>query len=106
MMEMETDGLTWKSNTKNLKYTRFLNIVIPESKKSMKESVLKDSKRKSNPISFEIEYTLGKLFSEEIKLIRDLQIINSELCFRYDFNAVTLFSVLDNNEKGYIKQEK
>jgi len=57
-------------------------------------------------ISFEVEYTLAKLFTEEIRLIQSLQLVNSELSKRYDFNAVTFFSFLDNDELGHIESDK
>ena len=57
-------------------------------------------------ISFEVEYTFAKLLAEEFKLIQNLQVVNNELSKRYDFNAVTLFSLLDDNECGNIKSEQ
>ncbi len=84
-------------------------MIVASSRSMLKDLAIEreHSSTQSNfQISFEVEYTLSKLLTEEIDFIKTLQVINTKLTNRYDFNAVSLFAVLDNNQVGQIKMEK
>ena len=57
-------------------------------------------------ISYEIEYSLVRLFEKELDLVRNLTLIVKDLSLRYDYNTYKLFSQLDEFNLNYLTIEK
>jgi len=57
-------------------------------------------------LPYDVEYSLAKLLDRELELGRNIQLILSELSYRYDFNALDLFGCLDNYKLGFLTAEK
>jgi hypothetical protein len=54
----------------------------------------------------DIEYSLSKVFEKELELVRNADIVISDIKTRYDFNVSDIFSVLDLNYFNYLNTEK
>ena len=82
-----------------LSYSEFLNIVLSnnnyELRKSAREKIC--SNYDISTLSFNIEYSLVKLFQKELDLIRTTRILIDKLKSRNDFNVHDLFHYV----KGY-----
>ena len=82
-----------------LSYSEFLNIVLSnnnyELRKSAREKIC--SNYDISTLSFNIEYSLIKLFQKELDLIRTTRILIDKLKSRNDFNVHDLFHYV----KGY-----
>ena len=90
---------------------RFINFVVSETKPSLKRlamdaSIYSSSTNEYTLISFEIEYTLSKIFVQEIELGKNLFRMLHQLSQCYDFNCFDLFKVLDNFNQNIISEEK
>jgi hypothetical protein len=55
---------------------------------------------------YDVEYSLSKLFDRELDLVRNLQLVVSDLSFRYDYTVNNFFNALDNYNLGYLTSEK
>ena len=77
-----------------LSYSEFLNLVVNEKNFTLKrhgrENVSHVKTRLTLP--FDVEYSLAKVFERELDLIRNLQIVLSDLKLRRDFNVYELYS--------------
>lgn len=72
-----------------LSYCEFLNLV--QSEKSVKRTNAYSS---SNKLSFNVEYSLGKVLEKEIGLVRNITSLLSDLKARYDFNVHEVYHLL------------
>jgi hypothetical protein len=55
-------------------------------------------------LSYDVEYSLTKLFERELDLVRNLELGLSDLKSRYDFNVYDLYSILE--AYSYLTKEK
>ena len=74
-----------------LSYCEFLNLV--QSEKSYKKT---NNYSSSNKLSFNVEYSVGKVLEKEIGLVRNITSILSDLKARYDFNVHEVYHLLKN----------
>jgi hypothetical protein len=65
-----------------------------------------NNKYESYLLYTEVEYSLSKLLSKELELVKDVEIILSDLKTRYDFNISAIFNLLDQNGLNDITKEK
>ena len=56
--------------------------------------------------SYEIEYSLVKLFERELEIVKNLNYMIKDLSVRYDYNAYKLFSQMDEYNLSYLTAEK
>ncbi len=54
----------------------------------------------------EVEYSLCKLIEKELELVRDIEIIISDLKTRFDFDVNLIFGLLDLNVMNVIGRDK
>ena len=73
----------------SLSYCEFLNLV--QSEKSLRRS---NTYARSDKLSFNVEYSLGKLLEKEISLVRNVTSLLSELRMRCDFNVHEVYHLL------------
>lgn len=91
-----------------ISYTEFLAIVLPQEQEALKRRVLNREAypRMSRPrLPYDVEYSLARLFEEELRYFRSaaddrIQLINS-----IDFSALNCFKALDDNSQGYLDFE-
>lgn len=72
-----------------LSYCEFLNLV--QSEKSLRRSNVYS---RSDKLSFNVEYSLGKLLEKEISLVRNITSLLSDLRMRYDFNVHEIYHLV------------
>ena len=69
------------------------------------EKAIYGSRRTEYP-HYDVEYSLSKLFDRELDLARNIQLVLSDLSFRYDYTINNLFNCLDSYNMGYLKQDE
>ena len=57
-------------------------------------------------LSFEIEYSLCKIFEKEIELVKNLNKLQRDISIRTDFNLYEMFSNIDEYGTKYLSIEK
>lgn len=61
---------------------------------------------KANFPHYDVEYSLSRLIEKELDLVRNLQLVLSDLSFRYDYTVSNLFNALDDYNLGYLTSQK
>jgi len=88
---------------------RYLHLLVSENNPSIRrvalEKAVYGSRRDSAP-HYDVEYSLSKLLDRELDLVRNIQLVVSDLSFRYDYTINNLFDTLDNYNLGYLTAEK
>jgi hypothetical protein len=77
----------------------------PSIKRLAQEKAIYGTRRTDYP-HYDVEYSLSKLFDRELDLARNIQLVLSDLSFRYDYTVNNLFNALDNYNIGYLTQER
>ncbi len=60
----------------------------------------------SHILNPDVEYSLSKVFEKELELVRNAEIVISDIKTRFDFNVSDIFSLLDLNYFNYLNTEK
>ncbi len=85
-----------------------MNILILDNdhqlKKIAQENI--DHLYYSHLLYTEVEYSLSKLLEKELELVKDVEIIISDLKTRYDFDISVIFSLLDQEGTNDINKIK
>jgi hypothetical protein len=56
-------------------------------------------------LSYDVEYSLSKVIERELELIRELELVLSDIRGRYDFSVADVFNLLDSYGLNYINAE-
>ncbi|CAG9312033.1 unnamed protein product [Blepharisma stoltei] len=83
-------------------YSDFLESVLPATRPSLK--AIATTRPPKLHISYDVEYSLVKLFQKELDLQRELDFNRKSLNSRYDFTIRAAFEVLDPKRLGYISR--
>jgi Ca2+-binding EF-hand superfamily protein len=91
-----------------ISYTEFLAIVLPQEHEALKRRVLNREAypRMARPrLSYDVEYSLARLFEEELRFYRSAAEDRHQLVNSIDFSALNCFKVLDDNSQGFLDFE-
>jgi hypothetical protein len=97
------------TNSGNLSYTDFLKMVLPTANSSLRQLVTQRQNYavgKGEKLAYEVEYSLTKLFQNELIMHRKIEKGKHDLSFRYDFNLLDAFRSIDRNNDQYITFHK
>jgi hypothetical protein len=77
-----------------LSYSEFLNLVVNENNFSLRRHAREELSHVKTRLTlpFDVEFSLAKVFERELDVIRNLQIILSDLKLRRDYNVYELYS--------------
>ncbi len=62
--------------------------------------------RPGQPLAYDVEYALGRVFDRELEMQRTSEYLRGELSRRYDFNILDAFRTLDTYQDSYITPDE
>ena len=95
--------------SKNYLIYRFINIIVTETDfplRRISQEKPYTSSVKNPYFSYEIEYSLVKLFERELELVKTLTYLIKDLSLRYDYNPYKLFAEMDEFHLNYLTIER
>lgn len=83
-------------------YSDFIESALPATRPSLKS--IATSRPPKIHISYEVEYSLVKLFQKELDFIRNVDFNRANLTSKFDYNNRAAFELLDPKSLGYISR--
>lgn len=79
----------------NLNYTEFLNMILSDSNYSIRR-LARDriGYRSGNILTYDVEYSLTRLFERELELARAVEMLVADVRARYDFNVLDIYTLI------------
>ena len=102
-------GIYRIKSTFNIILYRYLNLILIDTDYTLRrisEEKPFNYTSKVPYFSYEIEYSLVKLFERELEIVKNLNYLIKDLSIRYDYNTYKLFSQMDEYNLSYLTAEK
>jgi len=90
----------------NLNYSEFLNMILSDSNYSLRRlSRDRIGYSSSSILSYDVEYSLTRLFERELELARAVEMLTNEIKARYDYNVLDIYTLIQGYG-NFISAEK
>lgn len=99
-LDFNDDGL--------ISYNDFIQTLLPQEDSKLKTlATLRESYylEPSEPLPFEVEWALARVFESEIKNFKQIENLRDILQSSYDFNPLECFNTIDEERLGYLDYE-